>query len=222
MLGLVTRLFTVVGLAVLPGGSETGLSADPAPDPPPTPTWTGFIRRLVGESICSPLELQEPCLCSSEPLLRGAANPFAYLDRFVEVAGGREQLECSVLRTDSITVVLPQCPGEPEPLIVHGASATWLEWPQVPCSARFDGVRGDVAELHQTAAGVDLGTVVCLFDDRLGTDTSTLPDAQTPLPGQAFFLVVRNARGFAEAMTYGRSSAGRERRAPAGDCVPNS
>ena len=218
---LVTRLFAVVGLLILPGGIENGLSADPGPDPPPPPTWTGFIRRLIGESICSPLELQEPCLCSSEPLLRGAANPFGYLDCSVEVTGGREQLECSMLRTDSITVILPECPAEPEPLVVHGASATWLEWPYVPCSARFDGVRGNVAALHQTTAGVDLGTVVCLFDDRLATDTSTLPDTQAPLPGQAFFFLVRNARGFPEAMTYGRSSAGRERRASAGDCVPN-
>jgi hypothetical protein len=159
---------------------------------------------LVGESICSPLELQESCLCSSEPLLRGAANLFVYLDRFVEVAGGRKQRECSMLQTDSITVVLPQRPGKPEPLIVHSARATWLEWPYVPCSARSDGVRGDVAVLHQMTAGVDLGTIECLFEDRLATDTSTLPDAQAPLLGQAFFFLVRDAGGFAEAMTYGR------------------
>jgi Tol biopolymer transport system component len=103
-----------------------------------------------------------------------------------------------------------------------GAEApTVVEWDADPRALHYDVIRGDVASL---AAGpgntVDLGTVVCLENDTLNTNTAGAEaDADQPGPGQVFFFLRRWTQGITDgAGSYGQGSGLAERVPSAGDC----
>jgi Tol biopolymer transport system component len=97
---------------------------------------------------------------------------------------------------------------------------TVVEWDPDPRALHYDVIRGDVASL---AAGpgdtVDLGTVVCLENDTINTNTAGAEaDADQPGPGQVFFFLRRWTQGVGDNPSYGQGSGGAERVPSGGDC----
>ena len=101
---------------------------------------------------------------------------------------------------------------------VEGNQATTLTLEtDNPLATSYDFVRGDLVELSESAAGVDVGTVVCLEND--STDRTTIgdEDIEIPAPGQGFFYLARfNASP--GSGSYGGSTQNRDREPSAGDC----
>jgi hypothetical protein len=96
-------------------------------------------------------------------------------------------------------------------LRVDGKAATrvYLARPN-PVATSHDFIRGDLAALSESWAGVDLGEVVCLEDDSPDPDTTGDEDIATPAPGQGFFYLARFT-GLAGTGSYGGSSSNRDR-----------
>jgi hypothetical protein len=98
---------------------------------------------------------------------------------------------------------------------------TVVEWDPDPRALHYDVIRGDVAVL---AAGpgntVDLGTVVCLENDTINTNTAGAEaDVDQPGPGQVFFFLRRWTQGVAHGQgSYGQGAGGAERVPSGGDC----
>jgi hypothetical protein len=181
----------------------------------------GFLRQPAFESLCQDFThyLQNPCACWEDHLSSPTRALSSYAGHHVRVVGYRDFLECEIFVVAAIEDVPPACPAEPEGLLLRDARQTWLEWGEVPCSTRFDVIRGDVSELRQIDSIVDLGPVTCLLEDHPGTSTNRTPDATVPPAGTAFFYVVRPALGFYEARVYGVSSEDSERQPFSGDCA---
>jgi len=95
--------------------------------------------------------------------------------------------------------------------------ATRCTWQAEPGDVSYDLVRGNVGELGAVAAGVSLGNVVCIENDSLDLSNEGAEDTVDPLPGEAFFYVMRAATSVA-AGTYGGSWTCSLRRAQGGDC----
>jgi hypothetical protein len=91
-------------------------------------------------------------------------------------------------------------------------------WSPVLGATSYDLVRGDVAQLGESAAGVALGAVTCLLDDAAEPDLLGREDAAVPPAGGAFFYLVR-PNGAPGPGEYGGSSRHRDRRPAAGDCA---
>ncbi len=87
-----------------------------------------------------------------------------------------------------------------------------------PVATSYDMVRGDVAQLGESAAGVALGAVTCLLNDAAEPDLLGREDGAVPPAGRSFFYLVR-PNGAPGAGEYGGSSRHRDRRAAAGDCA---
>ncbi len=88
-----------------------------------------------------------------------------------------------------------------------------------PLADSYDFIRGDLASLAESSAGVDLGTVLCLENDSTDPDTTGNEDTGSPAAGAAFFYLARfnSAPG---AGSYGGSSMNRDRIPAAADCSP--
>ena len=87
-----------------------------------------------------------------------------------------------------------------------------------PVASSYDLVRGDVAQLGESAEGVALGAVTCILDDDTEPDLLGREDGDAPPAGRAFFYLVR-PNGAPGAGEYGGSSRHRDRRAATGDCA---
>lgn len=104
-------------------------------------------------------------------------------------------------------------------LKVDGGSATrlYFEIPN-PLAQSYDFIRGELAALSETSAGVDAGAVVCLEDDSPDADTAGNEDTDVPGPGEAYYYLARfNAAP--GAGSYGGSSQNRDRVPASGDCA---
>jgi hypothetical protein len=97
------------------------------------------------------------------------------------------------------------------------ATRPYFETP-VPPASSYDFIRGELATLAESAAGVDLGTVVCLENDSPDPDTLGSEDMETPAPGTGFFYLGRFTAA-PGAGSYGGSSRNRDRLAALGDCA---
>ena len=106
--------------------------------------------------------------------------------------------------------------GHPADLRCEG-SDTVCTWEPEPSDVSFDVIRGDMANLAADEQQVDLGPVICILDDSPDPTTIGHPDSDIPLPGQAFFYLLRAYDGIRNG-TYGKSSACLPRVALAGDC----
>ena len=87
-----------------------------------------------------------------------------------------------------------------------------------PVATSYDMIRGDLAQLGESAAGVALGAVACLLDDAAEPDLLDREDGDVPPAGRSFFYLVR-PNGAPGAGEYGGSSRHRDRRAAVGDCA---
>ena len=87
-----------------------------------------------------------------------------------------------------------------------------------PVATSYDMIRGDLAQLGESRAGVALGAVACLLDDAAEPDLLDREDGDVPPAGRSFFYLVR-PNGAPGAGEYGGSSRHRDRRADAGDCA---
>jgi Tol biopolymer transport system component len=100
-----------------------------------------------------------------------------------------------------------------------GPGPTRVTWDVASGPATYDVIRGDVASLAIAGSIVDLGEVLCLDDDSPDATTAEGADPDTPLPGQAFFYVLRGSMGrLAGPGSYGRGAGDRERVAGPGGC----
>lgn len=120
---------------------------------------------------------------------------------------GRVNMEQSLLGTVASTS-----------LRVEGTVATrpFFATPN-PLANSYDFIRGSLDVLSEDAAGVDLGSVVCLENDSTDPDTLGNEDHASPPPGEAFFYLGRFDAAPGPGW-YGGSSLNRDRRASAGDC----
>lgn len=103
-------------------------------------------------------------------------------------------------------------------LRVDGVPPTALTYNTAnPLANSYDFIRADLGALSESAAGVDLGPVVCLEDDSLDPNTTGNADAASPNLGEAFTYFGRfNAA--AVTRSYGGSSLNRDRWAASDDC----
>ena len=110
--------------------------------------------------------------------------------------------------------------GLPSPTPSPGAGATTVEWTALAHGLRYDAIRGDLASLaFDGVGGVNLGAVACIEDESIDTDTIGDEDAAVPLPGQAFFYLIRGTQGVDDGPgSYGAATDGSERATTAGDC----
>jgi Tol biopolymer transport system component len=99
---------------------------------------------------------------------------------------------------------------------------TVLEWDPDPHAVRYDIIRGDIDNLQPGASNaVDLGTVVCLENDSIDTNTIGFEDSAQPTQGQAFFFLYRGTQGILDGPgSYGQGTCSVERVASGGDCQP--
>jgi hypothetical protein len=97
------------------------------------------------------------------------------------------------------------------------ARDTTCHWGPEPGDVAYDVIRGDLSELSETAALVDLGIVTCIENNSTDATTVGHADSATPLVGEGFFYLMRPATTNGQG-GYGRSTRCRERLALAGDC----
>ncbi|HET8947785.1 MAG TPA: VCBS repeat-containing protein [Candidatus Polarisedimenticolia bacterium] len=124
-------------------------------------------------------------------------------------ADGKPDLAVADNYTESVTILLNQSIlGDPlASAIVIGHQSTYLRWGLVP-GALYDVIRGNEANVTQTATTVNLGPVTCIANDIPDTDTANFPDPSTPPVGQAYFYLIRSVVG-GVAGNYGVSSSGK-------------
>jgi hypothetical protein len=98
------------------------------------------------------------------------------------------------------------------------AGGATIEWDPVPGApdAVFAVVRGDLAQLAESAGAVDLGPLTCVGSGL--PDPSVEIGGESPPPGQGWFYLARFTLGFSEGH-WGRSSSGLER-SGSGGCGP--
>ena len=91
-----------------------------------------------------------------------------------------------------VPVVCPPADVEPLPVPILWASDTEVVWDAVPYS---DAIRGDLDALR-TSQGQFNGTVLgCMGNQITGVDFMRFTDADTPLPGEAFYYLVKQDVG---------------------------
>ncbi|MCP3978982.1 MAG: hypothetical protein GY716_06570 [bacterium] len=129
-------------------------------------------------------------------------------------------LDCAGINPDDNPEVFIVDFESPARISVGAQSPTLVSWDAEPRPQSYDVIRGDVADLASLPGGtVDLGSVVCLEDDSLDTDTQGFEDAISPTPGQTFFFLYRGQEWTGgDPGSWGEGSAGGERVASAGAC----
>ena len=189
----------------------------------------GLLGLVTGTSTC--LEethvLTDPCTGFEDALLDAyfSSVPLdSYLCQYVSVTGPDVGIECPVIGVQDLTLVPP--PSCLSDLSVVDSTSTWLQWPTRPCAASYDVIRGALPGPTANAGVVDLGPVVCLVNDLVvpfGSIPSTFygpRDGDAPLPGQAFFYLVRATLQPSGVTPYGFSSGGGTENPASGDCAP--
>ena len=102
-------------------------------------------------------------------------------------------------------------------LEVLDPAATTLRWNFLGSGMLYDAIRGNTKALRSIGGIADLGVVTCLENDSTDLTTRGLADATSPLPGEAFFYLVRQSPA-GTGMGYGFSSAHEPRLPASGDC----
>lgn len=158
--------------------------------------------------------VRDPCI-GAEVLIQsaGSINLNAFLNDFVIVEGFDVGVEpgCRVLEVYAVAYSSPACNLQVT-LTVSGGGGTVLLWGHSTWR-RYDLIRGELP-LEMSGSAVNLGQVVCLADDLTGSSWGT--DTETPLPGEAFFYLVRVG-----SSSYGFSTSGSPEAPASGDCPVN-
>ena len=184
--------------------------------------WSGtsFATPLVTGGAALILE-KYPGLSPQEvkDLLRSTARPDNNPPGLDGLMGG------GVLDLDALARVLTTDRASLE--TSRDSLGTVFRWSAVLDANLYDVARGDVANLFLDPAPeglkdtVELGSLTCIADDTVETDTGTFPDPDIPAPGQAFFYVFRDDAPDPEARSYGADDDGHRRLAGGMDCPPN-
>jgi hypothetical protein len=98
----------------------------------------------------------------------------------------------------------------------RSAGGTVIFWPAVSGAESYDVIRGDLNNIVETGAVINLGTVLCIEANSTNGNTLGWEDSELPNPGQAFFYLVEYYDGISS--TYGTESADKPRAPGAGDC----
>jgi len=98
----------------------------------------------------------------------------------------------------------------------HRESGTVVSWDAVPDAKFYDVIRGDLSNVVDAGAVINLGTVVCIESASIDESTEGLEDTQVPNSGQTFFYLVEFDNGVSSS--YGTESADKPRAPGAGDC----
>gem|GEM_PF-2321417 len=102
--------------------------------------------------------------------------------------------------------------------ITQAAGGTQASWSAFFEASSYDLIRGDRAQITQTATQVSLGTVVCIENDSPNTDNVGNEDNVTPPLGTTYFYLFRTQDALVKG-SYGRSTLGKVRVAASGDCL---
>jgi hypothetical protein len=103
-------------------------------------------------------------------------------------------------------------------LRADGGASTTLSYDTTnPLATSYDFIRGDLSALSEGIGGVSVGSVVCLENDSVDTNTVGNEDTAIPTPGNAFFYLGR-FNDTPGAGHYGGSTLNRDRFPTAGDC----
>lgn len=134
-----------------------------------------------------------------------------YECQYVRAEGGNvEWCADPVYELQAVTALPVSCGFQVQSLEVHEQSGTWLQWTGVPCTGRYDVIRGDLPGLRISGSIIDLGRVRCLVNDTTGLSTlDEGHDTDLPEAGRAYFYLVR-AHGVTGVTSYGFSSGGLE------------
>jgi hypothetical protein len=106
-----------------------------------------------------------------------------------------------------------------EPMILSARatpSGTLISWSPVPGAQHYDVIRGDIAQIGESVATIDLGAVTCIAGGVVATSTAGFEDAAAPPPGRAFFYAVEYLDGIES--TYGTPDASKPRVPVSGAC----
>ncbi len=117
-------------------------------------------------------------------------------------------------------VVVPHSKGnktEPvEETLEETEQGTVVGWTAVDGALNYNVVRGNLADIVETPAELDLGTVWCVENGSLNENTTGWEDPEVPPPGQAFFYLVEYFDG--AYSDYGTESAPKPRVIRSGRC----
>ena len=134
------------------------------------------------------------------------------LDADTDGDGEEDGAEAARCRSPLSSSASPWLVGEPDVWVQRdgGTADSHIVWTFLSSSATYDVVRGTLAAPGPLPAGV-----LCVEDNSFNLTTSDHMDTEAPLPGRAFFYLVRRAGG-----SYGIGSAGSARVFSSGDCPP--
>lgn len=96
--------------------------------------------------------------------------------------------------------------GSPELFLSGGAEPT-LDWTAIPGATAFDVVRGDLPALLDAGGDFSVASIECVSRKQDGLALANRKTAELPLPGGAFFFLVRGAN-CAGPGTYDDGGAG--------------
>jgi N-acetylneuraminic acid mutarotase len=110
--------------------------------------------------------------------------------------------------------------GTTDPLMIsvaEGVTGTFLDWDEVPGALSYSVVRGDVSNLRETGAAIELGPVTCARIEAATPIAAGYEDRSTPAAGEASFYLVAYDDGLGSS-GYGTASISKPRVASSGDC----
>jgi hypothetical protein len=176
----------------------------------------GILNRLENTFCETVFYLNNPCTGENQLVsYHQDLNP--YLCEYMSVIGPESGVECTHITIQFGSFTSPACNVQvPSLLLSYNSSGTLvLQWSQITCTEANDIVRGSLDEL---SAG-DLGAVTCVAENVAGSQKA-LPGDPDPLPGEAFFYLVRATGGEWGFTHYGHTSEGEQRFPLSGDCAP--
>lgn len=130
--------------------------------------------------------------------------------------------ECGNSSDGSGIVLVPHDQGNgqtAEPMVLavdRDAAGTAVAWDQVPGAIYYNVVRGNLADLAETDAAIELGSLTCVEAYSEDLSTAGNEELAIPEPGEAFFYLVEYNDGWRSS--YGTESAPKPRVATSGGC----
>ena len=132
-------------------------------------------------------------------------------------ADGKPDMATADEEDGTISIFLNQS-LDPVLSITQVAGGTQVSWPPMFEAASYDVIRGDRAQVTQSATQILLGAVTCVENDSPNSDTVGNEDNVTPPLGTTYFYLFRTQDALVHG-SYGRSPLGKVRVATSGDCL---
>ncbi len=206
-----SRLLNLLVITALLAAGVTPpmLGADQAaisPVQPASPGYRGYVEIPWTPTVCSQGNyfLTDPCTGGVTLLQPSGLGFDRYLCQYVDLSGPDVGVECPVIDPIVVTPGQAPCPIPPATLTVSGGATAQTLWSHVICAASYDLIRGDLLQLSETAASVDLGSVTCLANDLPEPHFYVVQGPQRPVRGHHLRPLERRK---GEAGRVGRLSA---------------